>query len=215
MTRAHPDPDQLHPLPAHPRVIALRPLAAGRANVTVGPFAYYDDPDHAAAFFERNVLYHYDFIGDRLEIGAFAALGTGVKIIMNGANHAMGGFSSFPFEIFGPPWDASADPAAYATGRRGDTVIGADVWIGTEAVLLPGVTIGPGAVIGARSVVSRDVPPFAVIAGNPGEVVRHRFDEATVARLMAAAWWDWPLEKITRNLSAIRGADVDALESAT
>jgi virginiamycin A acetyltransferase len=206
------DPDTLHPLPEHPRVVFLRPLAAGRTNVEVGPFAYYDDPDHATEFFDRNVLHHWEFMGDRLTIGAFAAIATGARIVMNGANHDMTGFSTFPFDIF-PGW-GDFDAAAYLDQSKGDTRIGPDVWIGSEAWLLPGVTVGAGAIVAARAVVGRDVPPYAIVAGNPARVVRHRFDPDITRRLLAAAWWDWPIERILANLAAIRGADIDALERA-
>ncbi len=207
-----PDPETLHPLPDHPRVVFLRPLAHGRANVTVGRYAYYDDPEHATGFFERNVLHHYDFMGDHLTIGPFAALATGVRIVMNGANHDLANFTAFPFDIF-PGW-GTFEAERYLSQSRGDTVVGPDVWIGSEAWVLPGVTIGAGAIVAAKSVVGRDVPPFAIVAGNPARVVRHRFDAETARRLLAAAWWDWPVERITRNLGAIRGTDLDALEAA-
>lgn len=210
-----PDPDALHPMPGQARVVALRPLAKGRGNVSVGPYSYYDDPEHAEDFFTRNVLYHYDFTGDRLVIGPFCAFATGVRIIMNGANHAMGGFSTYPFNIFAQGWEQGFDPATWAAGSRGDTVIGADVWIGAEAWVMPGVTIGPGAIVAAKAVVTRDVAPYAVVAGNPAREVRRRFDDATIAELLAIAWWDWPADKITRNLDAIRGASLDALRGAT
>ncbi|MBL9058808.1 MAG: CatB-related O-acetyltransferase [Mangrovicoccus sp.] len=214
MSAAGPSPDVLHPLPGFPRVAFLKPLAQGRANVEVGEFAYCDDPDDATAFFDRNVLYHYDFVGDRLVIGRFVALAAGVKILMNGGSHPMTGFSTYPFNVFGGGWEAGFDPNSWAAGNRGDTVIGADVWIGTEAMILPGVTVGPGAIIAARTVVSHDVPAYAVVAGNPARVTRHRFDAATIERLLAIAWWDWPLDRISRNLDAIRGADLAALEAA-
>ena len=133
---------------------------------------------------------------------------------MDGANHAMDGFSTYPFDIFHSDWQqgfSSLDPHGQ---RRGDTVIGADVWIGTHAMVLPSVTIGPGAIIGAGAVVAQDVPPYAIAAGNPARVVRSRFDPSTVDRLLALSWWDWPVERITRNLAHIRGGDLDALERA-
>ena len=209
-----PDPETLHPMPGFPRIVALRPLAKGRANVSVGPYSYYDDPDAATAFFDRNVLHHFDFVGDRLVIGPFCAFATGCRIVMNGANHAMGGFSTYPFNIFGAGWEAGFDPAAWEAEMRGDTVIGADVWVGAEAWILPGVTIGAGAIVAAKAVVSRDVAPFAVVAGNPAREVRRRFDDATVEALLEIAWWDWPAGKITRNLNAIRGQDLAALKAA-
>jgi virginiamycin A acetyltransferase len=206
-----PDPDMLHPLPEHPRVVFLRPLAEGRANVTVGQCAYYDDPDAATAFFERNVLHHHDFLGDHLTIGAFAAIAAGARIVMNGANHDRGGFSTFPFDIFAG-W-GPLDLPRYLGQSAGDTLIGPDVWIGAEAWILPGVTIGAGAIVGARAVVNRDVPPYSVVVGNPARIVRHRFDTLIVRRLLDLAWWDWPLDRIGRNLAMIRDADIDALEA--
>lgn len=209
-----PDPDLLTPLPAHARVKFLRPLAEGRANVTVGRYSYYDDPDERGAFFAENVQHHYDFVGDRLTIGAFVAIAAHVRIVMNGAAHATGGFSTFPFEIFGGGWERGFDPSIYAAENRGDTSIGSDIWIGTEAMILPGVTIGPGAIVAARAVVSRDVAPYAVVAGNPAREMRTRFDPATVETLLDLAWWDWPSERIGAHLDAIRGADLRALERA-
>ncbi|TDL87126.1 CatB-related O-acetyltransferase [Meridianimarinicoccus aquatilis] len=210
-----PDPNTLHPLSATDQIVFLKPLAEGRPNVTVGDYSYYDDPVDASAFFDTNVRYHFDFVGDRLTIGPFCAIGRGTTIIMNGATHAMGGVSTFPFNIFGNGWEVGFDPATWAAENRGDTVIGADVWIGTEATLMPGVTIGPGAIIAARAVITQDVPPYSVAAGNPARIVRSRFDDATVARLLSLAWWDWPRDKLMRNINAVRGADITALESAT
>lgn len=209
-----PDPGALRPMPGHPRVKFLKPLAEGRSNVTVGDYAYYDDPDDAGAFFERNVLHHYDFIGDRLVIGRFAAIAAGVVVMMNGGSHAMGGFSTYPFNIFGAGWEQGFDPAAWDEVLRGDTVIGHDVWIGTEAMLMPGVTIGPGAIVAARSVVTQDVAPYALVAGNPAREIRRRFDTDTISELLDIAWWDWPANRITTHLDAIRGADIVALRAA-
>ena len=210
-----PDPDRLHPMDAYPPATFLRPLAEGRPNVAVGRFSYYDDRYQTGDFFTRNVLHHYDFVGDRLVIGDFVAIAYGAQIFMNGGTHAMGGFSTFPFNIFGHGWEEGFDPTTWTAECKGDTEIGPDVWIGTEAVLMPGVRIGAGAVISARAVVTRDVPPFAIVAGNPARVVRHRFDPDTTRRLLAVAWWDWPVEKITRNLNAIRGSDLGAIELAS
>ena len=210
-----PDPDTLLPMaPAYEGTVFLRPLAEGRANVTVGAYSYYDDRDGTRDFFDRNVRHHFDFIGDRLTIGPFCALAHGVEIFMNGGTHAMDGFSTFPFNIFGAGWEEGFDPATWTAVHRGDTVIGPDVWIGDHATIMPGVQIGAGAIVAARSVVTRDVAPYALVAGNPAREVRRRFDPGTVDRLLGIAWWDWDAAKITRNLDAIRGADLAALEAA-
>ncbi len=209
-----PDPDRLHPMDSYPPATFLRPLAVNRPNLEIGRFSYYDDRHRTGDFFTRNVLHHFDFVGDRLIVGDFVAIAYGVQIFMNGGTHAMGGFSTFPFNIFGHGWEDGFDPATWEAENRGDTVIGSDVWIGTEAVLMPGVHLGAGAIVSARAVVTRDVPPFAIVAGNPARVLRHRFDPDTTRRLLAVRWWDWPVERITRNLNAIRGNDLDALEAA-
>jgi virginiamycin A acetyltransferase len=206
-----PDPLTLHPLAEHPRVTFLKPLADGRENVSVGEYSYYDDPEEPERFFDRNVLYHYAFLGDRLEIGRFCAIGTGARFVMNGANHALGGLSTFPFNIFGQGWDVGFDTATYLTSLKGNTVVGPDVWIGARATVLPGVTIGAGAVIGTEAVVGSNVPPYAIVVGNPARILRLRLDEASVATMLDIAWWDWPAEKITDHLDLIRGGDAAAL----
>ena len=208
MPPAGPDPDTPHPMPGHPRVGFLKAVVT-RPTIVVGDYTYYDDPDGPEHFQDRNVLYHFDFIGDRLVIGRFCALAAGVRFVMNGGNHAMGGFTTYPFAIF-PDWRAPMPEFPH----KGDTVVGNDVWIGWQAVIMPGVRIGDGAIVAARSVVTRDVAPYAVVAGNPAVEVRRRFDDATVTALLEIAWWDWPAEKIQRNLGAITGADLEALRRA-
>ncbi|SFP80955.1 CatB-related O-acetyltransferase [Tranquillimonas alkanivorans] len=207
-----PHPDTLHPLAEHPRVVFLRPLAEGRSNVTVGPFAYYDDLDAAEAFFEHNVLHHHDFMGDHLTIGAFSAIATGARIVMNGAAHDMRGVTTYPFDIF-REWGTDFDLDGYRAQSRGDTVIGPDVWIGGEAWIMPGVTIGAGAVVAAKAVVTRDVAPYTVVAGNPAREVRKRFDDDTIARLLDLAWWDWPANRIAAAIPALRRGDLEALSA--
>lgn len=210
---ALPDPAAQFPVAEFPRIGFLKNLVHSPL-IEVGEYSYYDDPEGPECFEEKCVLHHYDFVGDRLVIGRFCALATGVQFIMNGANHALGGFSTFPFGIFPGAWRDGFDPALYATGYRGDTNVGNDVWIGMEATILPGVTIGDGAVVAAKSVVTKEVPPYAIVAGNPARVVKMRFPAATVERLLAIAWWNWPVDKVTRNIAAITGADITALETA-
>jgi virginiamycin A acetyltransferase len=209
---AGPDPMEIHPLPAHPRVVFLKPLATS-PNVEVGDYTYYDDPDDPEAFFRKNILYHYDFIGDRLVIGRFCAIAAGATFVMNGANHPMRGLSTYPFGIF-PGWESTFDLDAAKDAVRGDTVVGNDVWVGYGATILPGVKIGDGAIIGAQAVVASDVPAYGIALGNPARTVRRRFDDPTVDRLLAVAWWNWDPDKIARNNAVIESGDIEALEAA-
>jgi virginiamycin A acetyltransferase len=213
-----PDPDALHPVPDLPRVVFLRPLlaslgAAAPANVEVGAFTYYDDPEHAAGFFTRNILYNFRASSTRLRIGKFCAFATGASFMFPDANHAMAGPSTYPFGIIGGGFADALPLSDYPWPAKGDTVVGHDVWLGMDALVMPGVRIGHGAVIGARSVVTRDVPDYAVVAGNPARVVRRRYPEADAARLVALAWWDWPAERIARAVPLLVQGDVTALEA--
>ncbi|WP_428642729.1 CatB-related O-acetyltransferase [Roseibium sp.] len=208
-----PSPDTLHPFNGEPHTVFLKNVIT-RPTIEVGEFTYYNDLEDAAGFENRNVRYHFDFLGDRLKIGRFCALAQGTTFIMSGANHAMTGFSTYPFNIFCDAWRETFDPATIFDHLKGDTIVEHDVWFGTNATVMPGVTICSGAIIGANAVVASDVPPFAVVVGNPGRIIRLRFDESTIERLLDIAWWNWPLERITRHLAAIRGADIEALEAA-
>lgn len=203
-----PDPMALHPLAGESRVVFLRPLVEHPA-VEVGDYTYYDHPTRAEHFVEDAVL--YAFGSERLIIGRFCAIAAGVRFLLPGANHADCGPSTFPFGIFGSPWEETMDLVLSAPSR-GDTVIGNDVWLGYQALVLPGVTIGHGAVVAAASVVASDVPPYAVVAGNPARVVRRRFDEEDVDRLLWAAWWDWPPARITEHARAIMAGTPAELE---
>lgn len=208
-----PNPNTIHPLEGYPQTVFLKNVITN-ANISVGDFSYYDDPDGAEQFEKNNVRYHFDFLGDKLIIGKFVAIAKGAHFIMNGANHLMDGFSTFPFNIFGNGWDEGFDTSLYSKGSRGDTIVGHDVWIGNGARILPGVTIGNGAIVGASAVVASNVPAYGVVVGNPGKLMRMRFDETTIDALSAIAWWDWPVEKISRNLGAIRGNNLAALRVA-
>jgi virginiamycin A acetyltransferase len=202
------DPTEKHPMKGFPQICFIRNTVSN-PNITIGDYTYYDDPEDSENF-ERNVLYHFPFIGDRLIIGKFCALARGIKFIMNGANHRLDGFSTYPFYIFGNGWEA-ATPEPGDLPYKGDTVIGNDVWIGYEAVVMPGVTVGDGAIIAAKSVVVGDVPPYAIVGGNPAKLIRQRFGDEVVEALLAIAWWDWDIGKITRNLDKIVAADIEAL----
>jgi len=210
MNSQGPDPRTLHPMAGFPQICFIKNTVTN-PNILIGDYTYYDDPEDSENF-ERNVLYHFPFIGDKLIIGKFCAIARGVKFIMNGANHSMAGFSTYPFFIFNNGWDAAADESATV---KGDTVIGNDVWLGYEAVILPGVTIGDGAIVAAKAVVTKAVPPYAIVGGNPAQILRYRFPPETIAQLLDIAWWHWDVAKISQHLSAIVGADLAALQAAS
>lgn len=184
--------------------------------IEVGDYTVYDDFVNDPRDFERNnVLYHYPECNhDRLRIGRFCSIACGVKFIFNAANHAMDSLSTYTFPLFFEEWDLPTDTASIAEtwDRRGDIVVGNDVWIGYEAIILAGVTIGDGAIIGSRAVVTKDVPPYTIVGGLPAKPIRKRFDEETIARLETLRWWDWDREKIKRSIDAIRRGDIDTLE---
>lgn len=194
-----------------PRVCFIKNTVSN-PNIIIGDYSYYDDPDDSENF-ERNVLYHYPFIGDKLIIGKFCAIAQGVKFIMNGANHKLSGFSTYPFSIFSQGWE-SVLPQPGELPYKGDTVIGNDVWLGYESVIMPGAKIGHGAIVASKSFVAGNVPPYAVVGGNPAQVLRMRFAKPTIDELLKIAWWDWDIEKITRNLRQIVSADLQALREA-
>ncbi|MGE5490250.1 MAG: Vat family streptogramin A O-acetyltransferase [Actinomycetota bacterium] len=206
-----PNPSCKHPMEGFPQVCFIKNTVTN-PNIIIGDYTYYDDPEDSENF-ERNVLYHYPFIGDRLIVGKFCAIARGVKFIMNGANHKLSGFSTYPFQIFGNGWE-KVMPRPEDLPFKGDTVIGNDVWIGYDSLIMPGVKIGDGAIISSRSVVVSDVPAYGVVGGNPARPIRQRFPAEIVAELEAIAWWDWPIEKISKNLPAIVSADIAALRAA-
>lgn len=204
-----PSPDTLHPQPNNPRVVFLKNVVT-RPNIIVGDYTYYDDPEDPKAF-ERNVLYHFDFIGDKLIIGRFCSLAQGATFIMNGGNHRTDWFTNYPFPVFGQGWE-HAMPDSWP--NKGDTVIGHDVWIGNGATFMPGVRVGDGAIVASRSLVTKDVAPYAVVGGNPAHEIRYRYDDGTIERLLELRWWDWDIAKITRHLCAICGNNLPELEAA-
>ncbi|MGY0633631.1 Vat family streptogramin A O-acetyltransferase [Luteimonas sp. A478] len=207
-----PSPNTRHPMEGFPQVCFIKNTVTS-PNIIVGDYTYYDDPEGPENF-ERNVLYHYPFVGDRLIIGKFCAIARGAKFIMNGANHKMSGISTYPFQIFGHGWE-KVMPEQDELPYKGDTVIGNDVWIGYEALIMPGVKIGNGAIVASRAVVASDVPAYTIVAGNPAKSVRQRFPPETVEALEEIAWWDWPVEMITRHLPVIVSGDVETLRACS
>ncbi|MCS2164537.1 Vat family streptogramin A O-acetyltransferase [Scandinavium manionii] len=203
-----PDPLNKHPMLGFPQVCFIKNTVTN-PNIIIGDFTYYDDPEDSENF-ERNVLYHFPFIGDRLVIGKFCAIAKDVQFIMHGANHKLSGFSTFPFYIFGNGWE-KAMPKPEDLPYKGDTIIGNDVWIGYKALIMPGVKIGNGAIISSQAVVTTDVPAYTIVGGNPAKVIKSRFPDEIVFELEKLAWWDWSVEKITKHLSAIMSNDINTL----
>ncbi|MGF0312103.1 MULTISPECIES: CatB-related O-acetyltransferase [Nocardiaceae] len=199
-----PDASNLHPIPGQPRVVLLKPLVSSPL-IDIGEYTYYDDPEFAEQFATRNVLHHYG--PDRLVIGKFCALATGVTFIMNGANHRMSGVSTYPFPIMGGAWAEHSDLVSDLPSR-GDTVVGNDVWIGGNVTVMPGVRIGNGAVISTEAVVTKDVPDYAVVGGNPARVLRERFTAYEIRTLLDIAWWNWPIDSITEHIRTISDGSV-------
>ena len=191
-----PDKNKKFPLDNYDRLCFLKNVVKN-PNIIVGDYTYYDDFETVENF-EKNVKYLFDFIGDKLIIGKFCMIASDVIFIMNGANHLTESISTYPFAIFGGDWSRAMDGKSYPT--KGDTTIGNDVWIGFGATIMPGVTIGDGAIIAAKSVVIKDVEPYSVVGGNPAKEIKKRFSEQKIAELLEQKWWDWPIEKITQNV---------------
>lgn len=205
-----PDSKKLYPRTGDSQTIYLKNAVQG-PYVEIGEFTIYNDFVRDPREFQRNnVLYHYPVNGDRLVIGKYCSIACGARFLMNSANHALGSLSNYVFPIFYEEWDHGMQ-VTEAWDRRGDIVIGNDVWIGYEAVILSGVTIGDGAVVAARSVVTRDVEPYTIVGGVPARPIRRRFDEETIDALLELRWWDWPPEKLTGSLRAIQAGDLEAL----
>ena len=202
------NPKDKHPMPEFPQICFIKNTVKN-PKIIIGDYTYYDDPEDSENF-ERNVLYHYPFSQDKLIIGKFCALARGVKFIMNGANHQVSGFSTYPFYIFGNGWE-KVTPQDDDLPFKGDTVVGNDVWIGYESTIMPGVIISDGAIVAARSVVVNDVPAYSIVGGNPARIIKQRFTTETIQTLLEIAWWNWDIEKISANLEQIVAADINAL----
>lgn len=183
------------------------------ANIEVDDYTMYNDYVRDPRDFQKNnVLYHYPVNGDKLKIGKFCSIACGAKFIFTSANHKMASLSTYPFPIFFAEWGLDAKNIRDAWDNKGDIVVGSDVWIGYEAVILSGVHIGDGAIIGARAVVTKDVAPYTIVGGVPAKPIRRRFDDETIEKLESLRWWDWDAEKIRACIPAIQSGDIAALE---
>lgn len=181
-------------------------------NIEVGDYTMYNDfANDPAKFEQNNVLYHYPINNDKLKIGKFCSVACGAKFLFNSANHAMASLSTYPFPLFFEEWGLEKKDVAKSWDNKGDIIIGNDVWIGYEAVILAGVTVGDGAIIGTRAVVTKDVSPYTVVGGVPAKPIRKRFDDKTISDLLEIQWWNWSSEKIAQNMKAIQSGNIEQI----
>ena len=204
-----PDKNKKFPLENYDRLCFLKNVIKN-PNIIIGDYTYYDDFESVDNF-EKNVKYLFDFTGDKLIIGKFCMIASDVTFIMNGANHLSDAISTYPFAIFGEDWSNAMEGKEYPT--KGDTIIGNDVWLGYGATIMPGVTIGDGAIIATKSVVTRDVEPYSIVGGNPAKEIRKRFSENDIKKLLDIKWWDWPLEQITTNVQNLTSNKINQLKT--
>lgn len=202
-----PNKDQSFPLANYHRLCFLKNIIKN-PNIIVGDYTYYDDFDDVGNF-EKNVKYHFDFVGDKLIIGKFCMIASDVKFIMNGANHLTHAMTSYPFAIFGEGWENAMEGKQYP--QKGDINIGNDVWIGYNATIMAGVTIGDGAIIGTNSTVVKDVAPYTIVGGNPAHEIKKRFSSDIIEKLLGLKWWNWDIERISRNVQHLTGLNFEAL----
>lgn len=199
-----PNPNNPYPVPGVKDVTYIKPTIKN-PNIIVGDFTYISDSN-----FESHVTHHYDFNNDKLIIGKFCQIASGVEFVMNGANHQMNSISTFPFNIF-EGWDADA-PEISDLPLKGDTIIGNDVWIGQNAVILPGIHIGDGAIIGANSVVGSDVPAYTIFFGNPAKEVRKRFDSEMIDLMLKFKWWDKSIDEINALIPLLTCSNIEKVK---
>lgn len=202
-----PDTTQKFPLANYDRLCFLKNIIKN-PNIIVGDYTYYDDFENVENF-EKNVKYHFDFTGDKLIIGKFCMIASDVKFIMNGANHLTDSISTYPFTIFGNGWENAMEGKTYP--KKGNINIGNDVWIGYNATIMAGVTIGDGAIIATNATVVKDVPPYTIVGGNPAKEIKRRFSDEKIAQLLELEWWNWDIEKITKNIQNLTDNEVEKL----
>ena len=206
------DSKKLYPRTGDKQTIYLK-NAITDPSIQVGDYTMYNDFVNDPTGFEKNnVLYHYPINHDRLIIGRFCSIGCGAKFLFNSANHTVSSLSTYPFPLFFEEWELEKKNVTDSWDNKGDIIIGNDVWIGYEAVIMAGVTIGDGAIIGARAVVTKDVSPYTIVGGIPAKSIRKRHSEETIDLLTELKWWDWPEERIAKNIKAIQNGRLDQLK---
>lgn len=182
-------------------------------NIIVGDYTYYDDTEDPTGFERNNVLFNYPEFGDKLIIGKFCSIASGTKFIMGPANHRISSVTTYPFNVFGGVWSERTPPHLSQLPFKGDTIVGSDVWIGRESVIMPGVKIGDGAMVAAYSIVAKDIPPYSVFGGNPARFIKKRFDDDLIDLLLRLKWWDLPDEKLADILPLLCSPDLDAVKA--
>ena len=203
---------QIYPRTGDKQTIYLKDVIAN-PSISVGEYTMYNDFVNDPREFEKNnVLYHYPINHDRLVIGKFCSIACGAKFLFNSANHTMRSLSTYPFPLFFEEWGLDIRNVADSWDNKGDIIIGNDVWIGYEAVILSGVTMGDGAIIGTRAVVTKDVPAYMIVGGVPAKPIRRRFADETIHALLKLKWWDWPRERIVENIAAIQSGSIEQLK---
>lgn len=203
-----PDNRKIYPRTGDTKTVYLKNVITD-SNIEVGDYTIYNDFVNDPRDFEKNnVLYHYPINGDKLIIGKFCSIACGAKFLFNSANHTLTSLSTYTFPLFFEEWDLEMKNVAKAWDNKGNIIIGNDVWIGYDAIILSGVTIGDGAIIGARAVVTKDVPPYTIVGGIPAKAIRKRFDEKTIKSLLNLKWWDWPEERIAANIQRIQRGQI-------
>lgn len=204
-----PDPSTIFPNAYRTSCFLKNVITA--PNIFVGDYTYYDDPIDPTAFERNNVLFNWPEFGDKLIIGKFCSIASGVQFIMGSANHRISSISTYPFNVFGGAWEENTPPHLSQLPFKGDTVVGNDVWIGRESVIMPSVHIGDGAIIAACSVVAKDVEPYTLVGGNPARPIKKRFDEELISLLLTLRWWDFDPEKLAAFLPVLCSDDLEAV----
>ena len=208
----YPDPNQVFPNEYGTTCFLKNVITA--PNITVGDYTYYDDAQTPTDFEKNNVLFNWPEFGDQLVIGKFCSIASGVQFLMGPANHRISSVSTYPFSVFGGTWAQKAPPHLDQLPRKGDIVVGNDVWLGRDSLILPGVTIGDGAIVAARSVVTRDVAPYTVVGGDPARFLKQRFDDELIQLLEEVRWWDLPPEELAELLPVLCDPDLEAVRQA-
>lgn len=203
---------EIYPRTGDKKTIYLKNVI-NNPNINIGDYTMYNDFVNEPTMFEKNnILYHYPINNDKLIIGKFCSIACGAKFLFNSANHNMSSLSTYPFPLFFEEWNLNKENVTESWNNKGNIVVGNDVWIGYEAVIMAGVTIGDGAIIGTRAVVTKDVPPYTIVGGIPAKIIRKRFSDEIISKLLEIKWWDWEKNRIQNNIEKIKSGDIERLK---